>query len=198
MVYTVILKNEGLITAQDCEFLAPEDNSNFDFEPLVTGFFDLKAKQSVSIPVVMTRKGNVKTRSSEREVTPLPLSDCYLYDGTSYFWDCGNDRKWHKYYVPTKIMECVDDGSGFKGFPFMGGGTIFGGKGKDNNPVTGPTQILDKKEELVVGPVPPSKPSKGCIPCQMSLVGNGIKCASRFIPVLEETKDAIEEAIQEV
>ena len=67
----------------------------------------------------MTRKGNVKTRSSEREVTPLPLSDCYLYDGTSYFWDCGNDRKWHKYYVPTKIMECVDDGSGFKGFPFM-------------------------------------------------------------------------------
>ena len=80
----------------------------------------------------------------------------------------------------------------------MGGGTIFGGKGKDNNPVTGPTQILDKKEELVVGPVPPSKPSKGCIPCQMSLVGNGIKCASRFIPVLEETKDAIEEAIQEV
>lgn len=198
LVYTVILKNEGLITAQDCEFLAPEDNSNFDFEPLVTGFFDLKAKQSVSIPVVMTRKGNVKTRSSEREVTPLPLSDCYLYDGTSYFWDCGNDRKWHKYYVPTKIMECVDDGSGFKGFPFMGGGTIFGGKGKDNNPVTGPTQILDKKEELVVGPVPPSKPSKGCIPCQMSLVGNGIKCASRFIPVLEETKDAIEEAIQEV
>lgn len=65
-------------------------------------------------------------------------------------------------------MECVDDGSGFKGFPFMGGGTIFGGKGKDNNPVTGPTQILDKKEELVVGPVPPSKPSKGCIPCCIS------------------------------
>lgn len=198
LVYTVTLKNEGLITAQDCEFLAPKDNSNFDFEPLVTGSFDLKAKQSVSIPVMMTRKVNVKTRSSERKVTPLPFSDCYLYDGTSYFWDCGEDRKWHKYYVPTKIMECADDGSGFKGFPFMGGGTIFGGRGKDNNPVTGPTQILDEKEELVVGPVPPSKPSKGCIPCQMSLVGNGLKCASRFIPVLEEAKDAMEEAIEKV
>lgn len=198
LVYTVTLTNEGLITAQDCEFLAPEDNSAFDIEPMVTEPFDLKAKQSVTVPVKITRKVNPDTRSTENEVTPLPLSDCYIYNGTSYFWDCGKDRKWHKYYVPTKMMACPDDGSGFKGFPYMGGGTIYGGWGKDNIPVTGPTQISDEKEELVVGPVPPSKPSKGCIPCQMSLIGNGFKCAYHFVPVLEEAKDAIEEVVNKL
>lgn len=200
LVYTVTLKNEGLITAKDCEFLPPEDRDAFSFEPMVTGPFDLKAQQSVTIPVKMTRKTNSKTRSSEGEVTPLPYSNCYMYDGTSYFWDCGEDKKWHKYHIPTKILECPDEGSGLKGFPLSGGGTIGprDGKDRDVEPATGPSDDLNKVKDVTIPPVPVSDKEEGCIPCQVGYATAGLKCASHFVPGVDEVQVAVDEAIDSI
>lgn len=96
-VFDVKLTNKGLITANDVFLVFPQNLKSLEFELLVEDNFDLKAQQSVVIPVKMTRKGTL-TKVTNDTNSDLP---CYTQEVTAYRWKCNKESKWVK--VPDGI-----------------------------------------------------------------------------------------------
>lgn len=106
LVFYAVLTNKGLITAKDAALLLPEGFNHLSFEPLVeyTGL-TIVPGQSVTIPVKVTRV-SVPTRSPQRRANNYDNDPCVGQPGTLYYWDCGNDRKWHRYGIFMQIGSC--------------------------------------------------------------------------------------------
>lgn len=142
LIFNAILTNKGLIAAKDVQLLLPEDLKSLKFETIGTDeTIDLAPKQSKSISVRVIR------------VAPIGVDPCVTYIGNLYYWECGPDKKWRKYYKSVQITICKNKtsvavypspgsggGSGPGGGPGGGGG---GGYGPSSNIPT-VTQKVDK------------------------------------------------------
>lgn len=141
LIFNATLTNKGLIAAKDVQLLLPENVTSWRFEPIGPGKAnELAPGQSIEIPI----------RVSEG---PGDDGPCVVYIGTLYYWECGPDKKWHKYYKSMQITICKGrvtvveypstgsgGGSGPGGGPGGGGG---GGYGPSSNIPT-VTQKVDK------------------------------------------------------
>lgn len=141
LIFNATLTNKGLITAKDVQLLLPDTVTSWRFEPIGPGKVnELAPGQSIEIPI----------RVSEG---PGDDGPCVVYIGTLYYWECGPDKKWHKYYKSIQITICKGKtpvvvypstgsggGSGPGGGPGGGGG---GGYGPSSNIPT-VTQKVDK------------------------------------------------------
>lgn len=142
LIFNAILTNKGLIAAKDVQLLLPNDLKSLKFETIGTDeAIDLAPKQSKSISVRVIR------------VAPIGVDPCVTYIGNLYYWECGPDKKWNKYYKSVQITICKNKttvavypspgsggGSGPGGGPGGGGG---GGYGSSSNIPT-VTQKVDK------------------------------------------------------
>lgn len=144
LIFNATLTNKGLITAKDVQLLLPENVTSWRFEPIGSGKAnELAPGQSKEIPIRVT-----KDPGDDGDDGP-----CVVYIGTLYYWECGPDKKWHKYYKSIQITICKGKtpvvvypstgsggGSGPGGGPGGGGG---GGYGPSSNIPT-VTQKVDK------------------------------------------------------
>lgn len=142
LIFNAILTNKGLIAAKDVQLLLPNDLKSLKFETIGTDeVINLAPKQSKSISVRVIR------------VAPIGVDPCVTYIGNLYYWECGPDKKWNKYYKSVQITICKNKtsvavypspgsggGSGPGGGPGGGGG---GGYGPSSNIPT-VTQKVDK------------------------------------------------------
>lgn len=142
LIFNAILTNKGLIAAKDVQLLLPNELKSLKFETIGTDeAIDLAPKQSKSISVRVIR------------VAPIGVDPCVTYIGNLYYWECGPDKKWRKYYKSVQITICKNKtsvavypspgsggGSGPGGGPGGGGG---GGYGPSSNIPT-VTQKVDK------------------------------------------------------
>lgn len=142
LIFNAILTNKGLIAAKDVQLLLPNDLKSLKFETIGTDeVINLAPKQSKSISVRVIR------------VAPIGVDPCVTYIGNLYYWECGPDKKWRKYYKSVQITICKNKtsvavypspgsggGSGPGGGPGGGGG---GGYGSSSNIPT-VTQKVDK------------------------------------------------------
>lgn len=144
LIFNATLTNKGLIAAKDVQLLLPENVTSWRFEPIGPGKANkLAPGQSKEIPIRVT-----KDPGDDGDDGP-----CVVYIGTLYYWECGPDKKWHKYYKSIQITICKGrtpvvvypstgsgGGSGPGGGPGGGGG---GGYGPSSNIPT-VTQKVDK------------------------------------------------------
>lgn len=142
LIFNATLTNKGLIAAKDVQLLLPNDLKSLKFETIGTDeVINLAPKQSKSISVRVIR------------VAPIGVDPCVTYIGNLYYWECGPDKKWRKYYKSVQITICKNKtsvavypspgsggGSGPGGGPGGGGG---GGYGPSSNIPT-VTQKVDK------------------------------------------------------
>lgn len=142
LIFNATLTNKGLIAAKDVQLLLPNDLKSLKFETIGTDeVINLAPKQSKTISVRVIR------------VAPIGVDPCVTYIGNLYYWECGPDKKWNKYYKSVQITICKNKttvavypspgsggGSGPGGGPGGGGG---GGYGPSSNIPT-VTQKVDK------------------------------------------------------
>lgn len=209
LVFYAVLTNRGLITAQDVELDLPSGFKALSFETMSynDGPFDLAPQQSVTIPVKVTNISDI-IADVVRRVKPIDDDPCASQVGTLYFWDCGNDRKWHRYNVALQLGTCKSDdpntwensgddyyGDGDK--PFLG--WPFGGGGFNSVPKTSPngTDVFKYGSSIEKNPFSQIE-DEGCEPCQNSFMLDLIKCASRFIPYLGQAITATEQIVNGV
>lgn len=106
LIFYATLTNKGLITAEDVQFIAPEGFKTLLFEPLAYNEpFNLAPQQSVLIPVKVTHIGSSMAKSIGR-AKPIDNDPCVGQVGTLYKWDCGLDRKWHRYDIALQLGSC--------------------------------------------------------------------------------------------
>lgn len=142
LIFNATLTNKGLIAAKDVQLLLPNELKSLKFETIGTDeVINLAPKQSKTISVRVIR------------VAPIGVDPCVTYIGNLYYWECGPDKKWRKYYKSVQITICKNKtsvavypspgsggGSGPGGGPGGGGG---GGYGPSSNIPT-VTQKVDK------------------------------------------------------
>lgn len=142
LIFNAILTNKGLIAAKDVQLLLPNDLKSLKFETIGTDeVINLAPKQSKTISVRVIR------------VAPIGVDPCVTYIGNLYYWECGPDKKWNKYYKSVQITICKNKttvavypspgsggGSGPGGGPGGGGGGSYGSS--SNIPTV--TQKVDK------------------------------------------------------
>lgn len=184
LIFNAILTNKGLITAEDVQLLLPTGFRTLHFEALSQNTpITLAPQQSVLIPVRVTHVSESKANAMVR-VKSIDDDPCVGQIGTLYFWDCGLDRKWHRYEIAMQLGTCKSDdpstwensGNGTYGGdwvsgPSFGPGSIGGGYYGSSSGNSNVSTYQDK----------------GCEPCQNGLLIAGLKCASHFVGDAVET-----------
>lgn len=215
LIFLVSLKNEGLITAQDVELLLPGNLNTMEFasvEELAP--FDIAPQQTVVVPVRVTKTA-VSTMARAR-IAPIDDDPCVNQIGTLYYWDCGPDRKWHRYGVAFRAGSC---GQGNSGNEIIGDGDDNDDDGKGIGNVS--REVLEKllqttSDLLSAGSdvlnelFPPQRPhkeepgkyepeekqdkvkreDKGCEPCQNRFMVNLASCIPAVKVVVNGAKEA--------
>ena len=178
LIFNAVLTNKGLITAKDAELILPKDFRYLTFEPLADyKGLTIAPQQSVFIPVKVTRIAPAQGRSLAGSLVKDP---CTTRTETLYFWDCGPDRKWHRYGVAIQITTCDSDNPsiliGGAGGPSGNGGSGSGGGGIGlpvGNPSTSYSPSTNQRNES-------KSQNTGCQPCQNGYLVAGLKCAANF------------------
>ena len=196
LLFNAILTNKGLLMAQDVELELPTDVKGYIFEALVEDSINLAPQQSIIIPVKVTKGNSDATISYSRSMSRSSNEDCAGGLGVLYFWDCGLDRKWHKYKKAINFMGNCDRES----LPSTDGDDSGGG-------------FSISIPNIYIKPVPHTGPSfgsyggssnsglfggggyvdEGCEPCQNSFLWKMTKCLVKRIPIVEKTLKFIEE-----
>lgn len=185
LIFQAVLTNKGLITALDAELLLPEGFKRIKFEPLAqyTGL-TIAPQESVSIPVKVTRV----TAPSYSKGSRLPNIDddpCVGQPGTLYFWDCGLDRKWHRYGIAMQLGSCKsnDPSTWENGGNGSGGGYVGGWPSGASISAPNLPGGSNFGSSLYQG-LP--KIDEGCEPCQNSFLYKMVKCVTGRIPVFKD------------
>lgn len=190
LIYYATFTNKGMITAKDVQLILPTDLKTLKFEAIENAEpFDLAPQQSVFIPVRVSKVAS-STASKTKEIQrPIDDDPCASQMGTLYFWDCGLDRKWHRYNVALQLGSCKSndpstwDNSGngtyggadidyveAGGGQFVTGSPSFGVGG--NNKATDTSKPLTTTED------------KGCEPCQNTFMLKLIQCGFDVVKTL--------------
>ena len=207
LIFYAVLTNKGLITAEDVSLVLPTDFSVLQFEALsYSEPFNLAPHQSVQIPVRVTNTTNTAaadpaqeepiasnevakhqalTKSSNK---PIDNDPCIGQVGTLYYWDCGNDRRWHRYNVAMQVGACNSKDSTtweIIKYPPTYGDEI-------PNPYypssPGSVPTLGGGGGGVFGSIAniisaPATLDQGCEPCQNEFLLRIVDCAINFLPV---------------
>lgn len=146
LIFNATLTNKGLITAKDVQLLLPDTVTSWRFEPIDPGKAnELAPGQSIEIPI----------RVSEG---PGDDGPCVVYIGTLYYWECGPDKKWHKYYKSMQITICKGRVTVVE-YPSTGSG---GGSGPGGGPGGGGGGSYGPSSNI---PTVTQKVDKSCNPC---------------------------------
>lgn len=146
LTFNATLTNKGLITAKDVQLLLPDTVTSWRFEPIGPGKAnELAPGQSIEIPI----------RVSEG---PGDDGPCVVYIGTLYYWECGPDKKWHKYYKSMQITICKGRVTVVE-YPSTGSG---GGSGPGGGPGGGGGGSYGPSSDI---PTVTQKVDKSCNPC---------------------------------
>lgn len=195
LIFYATLTNKGLMTAQQTQFIMPEGFTNLQFEPLVTGEFDIPAGESIIIPVRVTRIGGGPALARRMHTCEGHMDNdpCVGEPGTLYAWDCGTDRKWHRYGTPLHLGACGHDdvvsrtdvggGGGGGGWSLgwgWGGGSGWGGGG------TGPYVPSSDNDEVETSP-----DTDDCEPCQNRFLVELVDCGLQLVPAYRVIKAVI-------
>lgn len=194
VIFYATLTNKGLIAAQNVELLLPEGFKTLSFEALShTEPFTLAPQQSVSIPVKITKLATGAMRKVQARDASIDNDPCVGQPGTLYYWDCGNDRKWHRYGVALQLGSCNskdpstwdNSGNGTYGVGnslslggSLGGPLGIGGGGSAYSSSTNNKPLINIVD-------------KGCEPCQNGILVAGLKCAGNFVGDAKETLESL-------
>lgn len=176
LIFNAVLTNKGLITAQDVQLLLPTDLQTLTFEALDHNeAFNLAPQESVLIPVKVTKVAASSFAKSKEQVGRAPKDPCLVGIGTIEYWECGLDRKWHKYYRQLPISICLKESIAiFTKEPEIGANRPdFSPLGRAGN-IYFPSYASKHTSE---------KEDKGCDPCQNKATANFTKCVLSFIPI---------------
>lgn len=189
LIFNAVLTNKGLISAMDVQLQLPDGFNRLKFEALDHAEpFTLAPQQSVVIPVKVTKVAVAKDNSPKR-VAPIDDDPCTAYPGTLYYWDCGPDRKWHRYAVVMQVGTCKSDdpstwnpdtngGGYYGGGRYYGPGGIGGTGGGIYSSSSGYTPVTSSED-------------KGCEPCQNRLIYKLSKCVVNHVPIVSDVWDII-------
>ena len=191
LVFYAVLTNKGLITAQDAELILPEGFKRITFEPLTQyQGLTIAPQQSIFIPVKVTRI--TPSNSRMRRLPDIDDDPCVGQPGTLYFWDCGEDRKWHRYGIAMQLGSCnSNDPSTWDN----------SGNGGGNTEWTGgwPSGVIINAPNLPGGSSFGSSfyqglqgGDEGCEPCQNRFLYKMVKCITGRIPVFKEFWEIID------
>lgn len=191
LIFYAIVTNKGLIAAEDVELSMPKGYTELSFERLdYEEPFRLAPQQSAIIPIKVTRLPYSSHQDSRRRVhKPLRHDDCYAQFPWSYYYVCGTDRKYHKYWNGIRLAECegkeiplkpqdevcTDEGG-------WGGGYGTGGVGRPNYP--GPLFGTTVTNQTRVSSGEPYE----CNPC----AGLGLWHALKLVPLIGPILDGAE------
>lgn len=180
VLFDAVLTNKGLITAEDVELLLPSGFTTLSFEALSHYEpFDLAPQQSVIIPVKVTKIKDVSSiRGRQNIERPIDNDPCVAEPGTLYFWDCGLDRKWHRYSIIVQLGSCRSNGDIIISYPpiippILDGPWVVPSTGGFG--YVGSSWLSDLL--LKGSPVP------DCEPCQNSKLLKLVKCVLSFTPI---------------
>ncbi len=179
LIFNITLSNKGLIAAEDVQLLMPTGFSTFSFEPMIQGPFELPAQSAITVPIKVT-----KTLLRNLDNDP-----CVGYPGTLYFWDCGTDRKWHRYEAVLQLGTCKDgvpsksDGGEGNYGPGIGWG--FGGPGgsgwfSSSNYTSSESSVFSINKWTAE--------DKGCEPCQNKFLLDLLQCVKPIKVAVEGVK----------
>lgn len=94
LIFYATLTNRGLITIHEAQIILPENSPGLVFESFQGTPVDLSAKQSIVIPVKVTRVDfNASSRRRADGDKQIPCVEVIIPTG---YWDCGVDRKWYR------------------------------------------------------------------------------------------------------
>ncbi len=150
-----VLTNKGLINANEVR-LEISNTPSFTFEcSQPDNGFTLLPQQSFVVPIIVRRAA--ATRSA----------DCYTRAVTVYYYECGLDRKWHRYEKKVDLTYCPGIVYGYAAAAGPGG-----------------PGVPYRDTASVVTPALPPAPSvpESCVPCQKGLLNAAFKCGIGFIP----------------
>ena len=166
LVFTAVLTNKGLITAQNVSYSIPETAGDYRWEPLVECTdFNLAPQQSYVVPVKVTRIGTLDSRGMMK----ASKKGCHTASRTIYQWPCGEDTKDGFTEKTIQYEACPSSGGG------GGGGT--GGSGGPGSPNGGGStgyggfdygQLLNVKSD--------------CDPCSFTKLKSVVDCGLSFLP----------------
>lgn len=163
LIFNAILTNKGLIAAKDVQLLLPNDLKSLKFETIGTDeAINLAPKQSKSISVRVIR------------VAPIGVDPCVTYIGNLYYWECGPDKKWRKYYKSVQITICKNKTS-VAVYPSPGSG---GGSGPGGGPGGGGGGSYGSSSNI---PTVTQKVDKSCNPCLNMYIQKIAECGLSLI-----------------
>lgn len=118
MIFNVVMTNQGLITAHEAALEFEDTDGVLTYESLNPGPHEIAANQSVTVPIKVSRPTK-KDRNIKAEDDEFGNGMGFEIDGgngkcthcvfTLYGWDCGLDRKWHRYRKPFGVWLCEND-----------------------------------------------------------------------------------------
>lgn len=196
LIFYATLTNKGLITAEDVQLELPTGFRLLQFEALAFNApFSLAPQQSVLIPIRVTHIGGSMAKPIAR-AKPIDNDPCIGQVGTLYYWDCGMDRKWHRYGIALQLGPC--DSNDPSTWDNSGNGT-YGGGGYGYRPVyrqgIGGGYFGSSSNSSNVT----TNQDEGCEPCQNRELMKWVECGLSFIPVygcVKGTGDCAREAIE--
>lgn len=192
LIFNAVLTNKGLIAAKDVELTLPTDLKTLTFEALDhTEAFNLAPQESVIIPVKVTKSTITASARAAKRLGNIDNDPCSDQVGTLYYWDCGLDRKWHKYGIALQLGSCKSndpstwsgngDGTGYGGGIGGGLGSLYGPGARPSIGGSGTYTGSSNQNPLV------QVEDKGCEPCQNGVLIAGLKCAGHFVGEAVET-----------
>lgn len=192
LIFNAVLTNKGLIAAKDVELTLPTDLKTLTFEALDhTEAFNLAPQESVIIPVKVTKSTKTASARAAKRLGNIDNAPCSDQVGTLYYWDCGLDRKWHKYGIALQLGSCKSndpstwsgngDGTGYGGGIGGGLGSLYGPGARPSIGGSGTYTGSSNQNPLV------KVEDKGCEPCQNGVLIAGLKCAGHFVGEAVET-----------
>lgn len=192
LIFNAVLTNKGLIVAKDVELTLPTDLKTLTFEALDhTEAFNLAPQESVIIPVKVTKSTITASARATKLQGNIDNDPCSDQVGTLYYWDCGLDRKWHKYGIALQLGSCKSndpstwsgngDGTGYGGGIGGGLGSLYGPGARPSIGGSGTYTGSSNQNPLV------KVEDKGCEPCQNGVLIAGLKCAGHFVGEAVET-----------
>lgn len=188
LIFNAVLTNKGLIAAKEVELTLPTDLKTLTFEALDhTEAFNLAPQESVIIPVKVTKSTITASARVAKRQGHIDNDPCKDQVGTLYYWECGLDRKWHRYEIALQLGSCKSDdpstwsgntdGTGYGGGIRGGLGSLYGPGARPSIGGSGTYTGSSNQNPLV------QVEDKGCEPCQNKALTDLVKCGLSFIPI---------------